>query len=193
MYPLYGHDVRTALLGLGWLGICLLLVDRKRTGRWDFGRSLIAVAGLGGWLLPARDFQELWHWLWGLGLLWTLGWRLGLPAALALLVVAALVVPNFIHPHCGGQLTSCKSNLKNMATAMEMYADNHGGELPRHLADLTPHYLKIIPNCPSTQRDDYAYSRRGQSYTLACFGEHQRYGVPLSYPRYSSQEGLIER
>ena len=49
-----------------------------------------------------------------------------------------LVLPNFIRHGTGGQLTACKSNLKNFGTALEMYATDHSGRMPPSAALLTP-------------------------------------------------------
>lgn len=95
-----------------------------------------------------------------------------------------------------GQLTACKSNLKNLATALEIYSDDHQGALPAELGQLVPAYLKVIPNCPGVQADTYSltYFRRGEHFTLGCDGaNHLRANSPAGYPRYTSREGLIER
>ncbi len=96
----------------------------------------------------------------------------------------------------GGQLTLCKSNLKNTATALEMYATDNDGRYPGELAALTPNYLKNIPNCPSAQEDTYSFSylRRGEHFTLYCSGHnHAEANTPANYPQYSSLAGLVER
>ncbi len=95
-----------------------------------------------------------------------------------------------------GQLTSCKSNLKNTATALEMYARDHHGAYPLDLSQLVPNYLRILPSCPSARKDTYsvAYHVHGDAYTMFCSGEnHARASTPAGYPRYTSREGLIER
>jgi hypothetical protein len=53
----------------------------------------------------------------------------------------------------------CKSNLKNLGTAVEMYADDWNGEYPRSLGLLTPNYIKIIPECPEVGSVTYSYER----------------------------------
>ena len=45
-------------------------------------------------------------------------------------ILAAILVPNFIRARAQGQLTACKSNLKNIGTAMEMYSTDWGGKYP---------------------------------------------------------------
>ena len=47
-------------------------------------------------------------------------------------ILAAILVPNFIRARAQGQLTACKSNLKNIGTALEMYStDNSAVIRPR--------------------------------------------------------------
>jgi len=54
--------------------------------------------------------------------------------------------------------SACKSNLKNIATALEMYATDNRGRYPTGLDQLlqppTP-YLKQIPTCPAAGRSTY--------------------------------------
>ena len=45
-------------------------------------------------------------------------------------ILAAILVPNFIRARAQGQLTACKSNLKNIGTAMEKYSTDWGGKYP---------------------------------------------------------------
>lgn len=95
-----------------------------------------------------------------------------------------------------GQLTSCKSNLKNQATALEMYSTDHEGTYPAGLAELTPNYLKVIPNCPAAKRPTYSYQVHAEpsAFTLFCQGSHhQKANTPADYPQYSSLQGLVER
>ncbi len=113
-------------------------------------------------------------------------------------ILAAILVPNFIKARAQGQLTSCKSNLKNMATALEMYSTDNVGVYPTtgNLANLTPNYLKIIPNCPSAQANTYVYSANTNpdAFSLNCGGlNHSAANTPADYPQYSSYQGLLER
>lgn len=41
----------------------------------------------------------------------------------------------------------CVMNLKNIATGMEMWATDHEGERPASLTQLTPNYLRTLPDC----------------------------------------------
>ena len=52
-------------------------------------------------------------------------------------ILAAILVPNFVRARAQGQLTACKSNLKNVGTALEMYAVDHNGRYPTQLTLLT--------------------------------------------------------
>lgn len=46
------------------------------------------------------------------------------------------------------QLLAAENSLKNMATALEMYAVDHGGQYPENLDALRVVYLKLIPTPP---------------------------------------------
>lgn len=119
------------------------------------------------------------------------------PGVLTLVILAWWFVQDSTRCHCGrGHLTCCKSNLKNTATALEMYAADNQGAYPGELAQLTPNYVKILPNCPSAQEDTYSitYVGRGEHFTLYCSGAHHlASNTPAGYPKYSDREGLIER
>lgn len=119
-------------------------------------------------------------------------------------VLAAFLTPNFIRARSRGSLTACKSNLKNMGTAMEMYSTDFGGKYPRYMSRLTPNYLKTIPECPSAGTATYhmtfgpmaPYNTKNYQdyYFIDCTGEnHLTISLPPDYPQYNGIVGLIER
>ena len=70
-------------------------------------------------------------------------------------ILASILVPNFVKARAQGQLTACKSNLKNIGTAMEMFSADHNGRYPTTKQDIlgtaaNPGYMKVIPTCPLT-------------------------------------------
>lgn len=81
---------------------------------------------------------------------------------------------------------ACRSNLKNLATAMEMYSTDATGLYPRTSTKLVPSYLKTLPNCPGAKGRPYSYqsSTMPDAFTLLC---------PAGRFGYSSYYGLIER
>ena len=118
--------------------------------------------------------------------------------------LALVALSPFCRPRCciGGQLTACKSNLKNMATALEMYASDNDGEYPLDFAPmLAGNYLKAVPTCPASDANHYRYQRRGRGlrceFEMECIGtshrKHYRDAAvdPTDYPRYDSAQGLI--
>lgn len=131
-----------------------------------------------------------------------LGWKgLVLGTAVTFGACAVIVYPSTQRTHCVGPLTACKSNLKNMATALEMYAQDHGGLYPLRLADLTSgHYLRSVPSCPEAHRPLYAYERyhtpQGWSFRMHCCGSwHARAytafaASPHNFPQYDAERGL---
>lgn len=116
---------------------------------------------------------------------------------------AAILVPNFVRAQDQGQLTGCKSNLKNMGTALEMYATDWSGRYPNSLDKLTPNYLKTIPDCPSagtvTYRAHFGPKAKGNPeeykdyYYVECAGSnHTTLGLAPDFPAYNALQGLIE-
>ncbi|MBT9585126.1 DUF3352 domain-containing protein [bacterium] len=112
-------------------------------------------------------------------------------------VVAAILVPNFIRARSQGQLTACKSNEKNIATALEMYSTDNGGAYPTDLKPLiTGNYLRHIPTCPAAGQDTYTQTyqmtAKPDVYSFYCTGEHHKgAGTPAGYPQYNAEQGLI--
>jgi len=94
-------------------------------------------------------------------------------------------------------LTACKSNLKNIGTALEMYSTDFEGRYPTSSLLLTPRYLKTIPTCPTVGSVTYVFTMASKpdAYTVVCAGtNHSGAGVrEANYPQYTSELGLIER
>jgi len=73
-------------------------------------------------------------------------------------ILASILVPNFSKSKGKAQLEACKSNLRNISMAMEMYASDYSGHhspsltsTPQQWNDcayLVPAYLKAAPQCP---------------------------------------------
>ncbi len=120
-------------------------------------------------------------------------------------ILAAILVPNFIRARAQGQLTACKSNLKNIGTAMEMYSTDWSGKYPvgASMPKLTPNYLKTIPECPAAGSITYKAVIGSTAYNSPAFQDyyfiscstsnHTSVSVPAGYPQYDGISGLIER
>ena len=118
--------------------------------------------------------------------------------------VAGFIVPATFLPyahHGGGQLTACKSNCKNIATALEMYSSDNKGRYPANVAKLTEgNYLKVIPTCPAAGKVTYLYhgSSEPDSFRFACAGNNHAKAYSgfssssNNFPRYNAEEGLID-
>lgn len=127
------------------------------------------------------------------------GVSVALFCGLSVLIFAAILGPSYFRAEDQGQLTGCKSNLKNLATGLEMYATDNKGLYPSDLGKLTPNYLKFICLCPAAQRDTYSASYQvapdPAAFTLYCQGANHKKAseTPPDFPQYNSYEGLIER
>ncbi|HXE73490.1 MAG TPA: hypothetical protein VNO81_12595 [Candidatus Nitrosotenuis sp.] len=111
--------------------------------------------------------------------------------------VVVLLVPNFMLARAMSS-TGCKSNLKNISAALEMYGTDNSGLFPGSLQSLTPRYLKTIPTCPEGGRDTYSSGYQSHpspaAYTVVCEGDNHRYqGASRNFPQYDSFRGLIEQ
>jgi hypothetical protein len=120
------------------------------------------------------------------------------------LLLAWVLVPNYIRAQSRGGITACKSNLKNIGTAFEMYSTDWSGKYPTALSQLTPNYLKTIPECAGAGKVTYtietglnaAYNSDGKEdyYFIQCEGSnHTQVSVPENYPQYDGIQGLIDR
>lgn len=116
-------------------------------------------------------------------------------------ILAAILVPNFIRARAQGQLTACKSNEKNIGTALEMWSTDNSGHYPDSLSALTPNYLRMIPKCPAAESDTYSASYEHEppkdekgygTYSFCCKGDnHQGARIAPDNPSYNSMEGLV--
>lgn len=88
--------------------------------------------------------------------------------------------------------TACKCNLKNIATALEMYATDNNGYYPPDLKKLLPDYLAQLPQCP-VKGMNYVYeaSKNRKNFILYCNGEQHK-NLGITGPAYSSKSGLVE-
>ena len=68
-------------------------------------------------------------------------------------ILAAILIPNFLHARAESQTAACEGNLKDLATALEEYAVDNGGTYPASFANLIAAnggvYLKVLPLDPA--------------------------------------------
>ena len=108
------------------------------------------------------------------------------------------------------QWSACKSNEKNIATGLEMYASDNAGYYPSDLTKLTSgKYLSTLPTCYAAQQDTYSGTYKftaakrdakgnvvegKDSFTFYCRGDHHKGAeVPADLPAYDSDSGLKEK
>lgn len=124
--------------------------------------------------------------------------RYSLLAGACSLLATMVLLPQFVRPHRGGQLTGCKSMLKSVGTSLEMYSTDNDGRYPTTLDKLTPNYLKTIPRCPSAESETYSQSYQWavlpDSYTISCAGHHHKVaGLEVNFPQFTATDGLLIR
>lgn len=119
------------------------------------------------------------------------------------IVVVALVYRLLAPYRHQNELTECKSRLKNIGTAFEMYSTDWAGKYPNRFEQLSPKYLALPAACPATGRPykletgpQATYNSYGfeDYYHLECQGlNHAGAGVPADYPRYDGISSNHER
>ncbi|MBN9417975.1 MAG: hypothetical protein J0I12_21180 [Candidatus Eremiobacteraeota bacterium] len=113
-----------------------------------------------------------------------------------------IVYVNSLPCHCPGQLTACKSNCKNIATALEMYSSDNAGAYPDNLQQLIPgNYLRLVPTCPAAGAmtyTNYRVSHNPESFSFACVGNNHAKSYTgfstssTNFPQYDAESGLID-
>jgi hypothetical protein len=119
--------------------------------------------------------------------------------------VSLALLPRFQASLEQGRLTACKSNLKNIGTAAEMYATEHQGHYPKSLDQLFQEgqdgnllYLRNELRCPSDTHAEYLYRMHPPpaGATFEIFEVHCSAGpahrLPYGQPGYNSEQGLTE-
>ena len=122
--------------------------------------------------------------------------------ALVLISIQKLLSPGFLRADHSAPVSTCKTNLVNLATALEMYSSDHQGKYPQNLNQLVPNYIRTLPECPGSLGyfaefgPGAAYNSDGYDdyYFLQCTGDaHRDSNLPRNYPQYDGIQGLIDR
>jgi len=88
-------------------------------------------------------------------------------------ILAAILVPNFLHARAESQTVACESNLLHIATALEEYATDHGGKYPAVNGPVSPAlfggpnnpYMNATPADPAG--GSYRYQTPGNGVCVA--------------------------
>ena len=98
-------------------------------------------------------------------------------------ILVAILVPNFIRARAQAQTAACEANLKEIATALELYQTDHeqyptatNTAVTSSDTNLAP-YLKQTPIDPVNPAGQYKYSTQNPtagdaSYSITCPGQH---------------------
>jgi hypothetical protein len=107
-----------------------------------------------------------------------------------LVLGAAASAPDIIQSIQLRYYNVCKSNVRNMGTAFEMYSCDNQGRYPHSLSKLTPNYLRSLPTCPAAGRVTYSYvyTEVPDCYTVWCNCHCHMSRIP----EYDAVQGLFE-
>lgn len=117
-------------------------------------------------------------------------------------ILVAVLVPNFIRARAQAQTAACESNLKSIATAIELYQTDHNQYPTASAVSITATdanlstYLKQVPVDPANPTGHYIYTvtpasstASSSSYTITCPGFHDP-ATTLSIGGTGSKNGI---
>lgn len=124
-------------------------------------------------------------------------------------ILVSILIPNFIRARAQAQTAACEANVKEIATALELYQTDHQ-QYPNvsSATDVTnsepnlAEYLKQTPVDPVNPGGFYTYqvsnyNQGNASYTITCPGGHDPATLSAiggssakTHVQYSSQTGL---
>lgn len=118
-------------------------------------------------------------------------------------ILMAVLLPSMARGKYQAHWSSCSSNERNLAAALESYRVQSGG-YPSSLSLLTasnPKFISLLPNCPSNgvgYSNGYEIGASSGSsstydtFTISCQGAHSLVldSVSQGFPQYSPTKGL---
>ncbi|MCE1245419.1 MAG: prepilin-type N-terminal cleavage/methylation domain-containing protein [Firmicutes bacterium] len=117
-----------------------------------------------------------------------------LTAIFIITVIATIIFPNIRKAFYRANLSGCQSNLRNMATAVEIY-NTDTGNYPDKLERIVPERMRKLPECPAAGKETYSAGYEvvtdPAAYTIHCSGDnHGITGLNSGEPYYSGDSGL---
>jgi len=118
------------------------------------------------------------------------------------LIYTMIFAPEFRCSNNMNLLHTCELNLKNIATALEVYAEDYEGNYPPSLSYLTEKttssgdfYIESLPECVGLEKSSYGYKscEKSHSFTLWCNSLENHsgiYSITGCWPQYNVKEGI---
>jgi type II secretory pathway pseudopilin PulG len=110
-------------------------------------------------------------------------------------ILGAIMIPKLYSAIDKARLTGCKENLRNIATALQTYANDYEGDYPDSLDKIAPSYIGLVPSCPAAAKDTYSASYIVNAthtlFTVCCKGDnHKVMELDSDQPYFDLTEGL---
>ena len=113
-------------------------------------------------------------------------------------ILSSILLPNFVRARSEGRLTGCKTNLRNIATALEAYATDNKHRYPPAVTALTPAFIQTIPTCPSSGSNNcyingFTSSSDPDNYSVWCNGSfHGELNLRDNFPQFEPGSGGLK-
>jgi len=118
-------------------------------------------------------------------------------------ILATIIMPKFTQARDRSKLQACKTNLRHVGVALEMYANENQrlypatGSVSSSCILVTAGYLKRDARCPVTNNTYWITAAADNTYCNCACGAspsaHASMGIPDYYPRYDTRRGVLER
>jgi prepilin-type N-terminal cleavage/methylation domain-containing protein len=112
-------------------------------------------------------------------------------------LLTTIFFPHFWQARNRAHYSTCRTNLKNIATGLQSYANDNNLKFPQTLSAITPLSMVEIPTCPAaggldTYSAGYQPTTNGDTYTLQCKGAFHIVlpDVGINQPYYVEGLGL---
>lgn len=109
--------------------------------------------------------------------------------------LASMIIPNIRRALWKSQLSGCQSNLRNLATALQVYSNDNEGLYPSNLSLIAPRYMRSLPTCPAAHAESYTggyqINAKYDVFTVRCGGtNHSVLNYGTNEPFYNLDTGL---
>ena len=103
-------------------------------------------------------------------------------------ILAAILIPNFLHARAESQTSACEGNEKQVATALEEYAVDNSGNYPPANGNVTPALFGAVPN-PYMSGNGPTDPVGGAAYNYKIAGSAADCAIPVGAAGYEVIDG----
>ena len=105
-------------------------------------------------------------------------------------ILAAILIPNFLHARAESASSACEGILKQIASALAEYAVDHGGQYPSASAPAGGTYYYVTPGNGICNSGDAYKIRDGDNHDTTTLTQLSNYAPGITGIRWCANSGL---